>query len=253
MKLKVDFREKKLIKILESLKLNEEFSSIDITIENLILGDIEILDDENKIKLIIERKTLNDLAASIKDGRYKEQGYRLNKCSVHNHNILYLIEGNLSIWKGLGGKMHSSTLYSAMFSIQYFKGFSVIKTDSVLESAEYILRMVNKLRKSKNCSYYELNEIDKKEKENYNEVLTNVKKNNITKENISEIMLSQIPGVSTKTSNAIMKNFNSLAELLEKMKKDKDCLKEIKYLTKDGKERRINKTAKKNIYDFLIN
>ena len=253
MKLKVDFREKKLIKILESLKSNEEFSNIDIIIENLILGDIEILDDENKVKLIIERKTLNDLAASIKDGRYKEQSYRLNKCSIHNHNILYLIEGNLSIWKGLNGKMSSSTLYSAMFSIQYFKGFSVIKTDSVLESGEYILRMVKKLNKSKDCSYYELNEIDKQGKENYNEVLTNVKKKNITKENISEIMLSQIPGVSVKTSNAIMKNFNSFVELLEKMKLDENCLNDIKYLTKDGKERRINKTAKKNIYDYLIN
>ena len=40
---------------------------------------------------------------------------------------------------------------------------------------------------------------------------------------------------------------------LEKMKEDKDCLKDIKYLTKDGKERRITKTSKKNIYDYLIN
>ena len=46
--------------------------------------------------MIIERKTLNDLASSIKDGRYKEQGYRLSNCSLHNHNIFYLIEDNLS-------------------------------------------------------------------------------------------------------------------------------------------------------------
>jgi len=251
MKLKVDFREKKLIKLLEAFKSQYGgFDHIEIIIENLALGDVVICDDENNNKLIIERKTLNDLAASIKDGRYKEQSFRLNKCSTHNHNILYLIEGNLSIWKGRDGKLGADTLYVAMFSIQYYKGFSIIKTNSVLESAEYILRITDKIKRSNKCSFYELTE---KEEEKYSDVVTNVKKNNITKENISQIMLSQIPGVSTKTSNAIMNNFNSLTDLLEKMKEDKDCLKDIKYSTKDGKERRINKTAKKNIYDFLIN
>ena len=42
------------------------------------LGDVIICDDDGSERMIIERKTLNDLAASIKDGRYEEQGYRLS-------------------------------------------------------------------------------------------------------------------------------------------------------------------------------
>ena len=42
--------------------------------------------------VIIERKTVDDLASSIVDKRYKDQKKRLAKCGVKN--IYYLIEGN---------------------------------------------------------------------------------------------------------------------------------------------------------------
>ena len=58
-------------------KIKEHFKNKDyVTIENLELGDI-IFKYNNEIVLIIERKTLSDLAASIKDGRYNEQKKRL--------------------------------------------------------------------------------------------------------------------------------------------------------------------------------
>ena len=48
-----------------------------------------------KLIILIERKSLNDLESSIKDGRYSEQSIRLNSSEIHNHNIYYLIEGNI--------------------------------------------------------------------------------------------------------------------------------------------------------------
>jgi ERCC4-type nuclease len=45
--------------------------NIEIKTENLLLGDI-LID-----KLLIERKTINNLAASIVDGRYREQSFSL--------------------------------------------------------------------------------------------------------------------------------------------------------------------------------
>ena len=36
------------------------------------------------------------MLSSIKDGRYEEQSYRLNGLSHHNHNIVYLIEGDVN-------------------------------------------------------------------------------------------------------------------------------------------------------------
>ena len=64
-----------------------------IEIQQLHLGDIIICDEEDNELLMIERKTPADLAASIKDGRYNEQSFRLSNYKLHNHHIIYLMEG----------------------------------------------------------------------------------------------------------------------------------------------------------------
>ena len=81
MKLKIDNREKKLIKIIMAFKEQFNLKKIDITIEVLDIGDFIICDDNDNEILIIERKSLNDLASSIKDGRYVEQSLRLSNLS----------------------------------------------------------------------------------------------------------------------------------------------------------------------------
>jgi len=91
--IKIDNRERKLIKLMKALKNDFDYN-FEIIVEVLDLGDIIIYDD-NVEKLIIERKSLSDLAASLKDGRYSEQSYRLNGMKIHNHNIVYLIEGDI--------------------------------------------------------------------------------------------------------------------------------------------------------------
>ena len=49
-----------------------------------------------------------------------------------------------------------------------------------------------------------------KKKQSYTNVIKSSKKSNITKENINEIMLSQIPGVSSIIANAIMVQYKVL-------------------------------------------
>lgn len=44
------------------------------------------------LDFIVERKTADDLAASIMDGRYEEQKYRLKGCGLNN--VIYLVEGS---------------------------------------------------------------------------------------------------------------------------------------------------------------
>ena len=44
------------------------------------------------LDFIVERKTADDLAASIMDGRYEEQKYRLKMCGINN--VVYLVEGS---------------------------------------------------------------------------------------------------------------------------------------------------------------
>lgn len=249
MKLKVDIREKRLIKLLEAYISQFNFKKIDIEIETLPLGDVIICDEKGNEKIIVERKSLNDLASSIKDGRYVEQSHRLTNNPVHNHNIVYLIEGNLSTWTNRY-KVQANTLYSAIFSLNYYKGFSVIKTHDITETAEYVLRMCDKLnREKKKVSYYESGEkIPKK----YCEVVKKVKKDNITPENIGEIILSQIPGVSAHTSQVIMNKYGSLYNLLCDLDINQKCLDELSYVTDSGITRRISKTSIRNIVQYLL-
>lgn len=251
MKLKIDDREKKLIKLVESYTKMYEFQ-FDIIIEKLPLGDIIVCDDNDVERLIIERKSVSDLAASLKDGRYREQSYRLTNNPVHNHNIIYLIEGDISLYSNRYTKIKPQTLYVTMFCLQYYKGFSVIKTKDVSETAEFIVFTIDKMmRTSDKASYYSESKIESAPK-NYCEVVNKVKKKNIQPDNIGEIILSQIPGISSTTSLAIMKKFGSLYSLLNELKKDQHCLDEIVYLTKKGQQRRISKSSIANIVQYLL-
>ena len=121
--IKVDTREQDLLfKINNLVSTIPIFKQLIIKLETLPIGDIIILDDKEE-KLIIERKSVTDLFASIKDGRYEEQSYRLNGLNHHNHNVVYLIEGDVNRVNRFksDSQVEKLTLYSAMFSIIYYK------------------------------------------------------------------------------------------------------------------------------------
>ena len=154
--IKIDCREKALLEECNKQQLINDSSSqfIKIISENIPLGDIIIYDDNNTEKLIIERKTLLDLAASIRDGRYTEQGFRLQQCSMHNHNIIYLIEGDLRYYKPFKSTIDKKALLSSMVSINYFKGFSLFRTITLTETAEWLLQLTRKLHKESALTAY---------------------------------------------------------------------------------------------------
>ena len=158
MLIKIDTREHDLLQQVTQLVANIPiFKNIVIKSETLPIGDI-IISDDKEDKLIIERKTVSDLLSSIKDGRYEEQSYRLNGLNHHNHNIVYLIEGDVNRVNRFktDNKVEKLTLYSAMFSLNYYKGFSVLRSFSLEETATIICNMAYKLNKDlTKKSYYQ--------------------------------------------------------------------------------------------------
>ena len=86
--IKIDTRENDLMATMALLFKEHNHT---INMEKMALGDIILIDKKNdeieKEKIIFERKSLYDLASSIKDGRYNEQSFRLNNHIIHNHNI----------------------------------------------------------------------------------------------------------------------------------------------------------------------
>jgi ERCC4-type nuclease len=288
--IKIDSREQDLLGQINQLVLTIPiFKQLIIKQESLPIGDIIIADDKEE-KLIIERKSVSDLLASIKDGRYEEQSYRLNGLNHHNHNIIYLVEGDVNRVNRFktDNRIEKLTLYSSMFSLNYFKGFSLFRTISLEETATVICNMAYKLEKELNGkkAFYknsmnneqkinETNEIKETNKINvlvenvtpenqelseeieqsekdYVSVIKKVKKENITPDNIGEIMLCQIPGVSSVTALAIMEKYTSLPNLIKEIENNNDCLKDISSTNSKGQVRKINKTSIANIVKFLL-
>jgi ERCC4-type nuclease len=130
--IKVDYREHELLtKINLLISSNPSFKEIQVKTENLDLGDIIISNNDEDL-LIIERKSISDLISSIKDGRYEEQSFRLDGLTHHKHNIIYLIEGDINkINKFQDNNVDKLMVYSAILSLNYYKGFSVLRTLSI--------------------------------------------------------------------------------------------------------------------------
>ena len=149
MLLLIDERERDLYQVLyQILHCRGEVYPIKLEKSVLTLGDAAICEDMTERELVIlERKTLKDLIASIKDGRYEEQSYRLTHSTAvdfHLHNVNYVIEGPLnSIYNPIERKI----VLGALSSIHYFKGFSIMRTNTVEETAEWIVALCHKMER----------------------------------------------------------------------------------------------------------
>jgi ERCC4-type nuclease len=268
MRLIIDNREHDLIPICENMIASDP-NYVTIEVQALPLGDILVKTDEGKDVMIVERKSLQDLLASIKDGRYEEQSHRLKHASgFPPHNVLYIIEG---MYSSLRTVLEKRLVISTIASLNYFKGFSVIRTSSIYETAETMIYMANKIdrnfMKGVLPSYLQpahaVNTFVKDEssakddgpnepsEKSYSGFVKKIKKENITPENMGEIMLCQIPGISTLYAQAILKSFGGFSNLIEKVKDGSANFDNIVYDQK-GKQRRIPKTCGEEIKRLLI-
>jgi ERCC4-type nuclease len=265
-----------------------------MTVEQLLLGDASIRRDGREI-LLFERKSLTDLLASIKDGRYEEQSHRLIHTSGLNpHNIIYVVEGVFSTLRNPADK---KIILSAMTSLSYFKGFSVFRTSTVVETAELIAAMTSKIGKELDKGkpvpeYYKIqgftesvvhsptlnirSGIAQKEEDgeaatplvtemiqggnsseaipSYSTFVKKAKRDNITPENIGEILLCQIPGISSHIAKSILSNFDgSFLKLIEDIKTQPEKLNTIFVETSngDGKRRKLSSAVTQSILLFL--
>jgi ERCC4-type nuclease len=279
--IEIDNREHQLIHLLQQHDTGE---TKHLTVSTLQIGDIILCN-----KVIIERKSVADLYSSILDGRYEEQSYRLGNLGPmqHNHNIIYLIEGDINRHK------QKTMLMSAIFSISYYKGFSVMRTFNIQETADFIWNTFKKMTKEKNKrGFYEMSlgssmtpptteitSIDETDssttdatsaitdnttydastptlepQKDYVAVVKKCKKENITENNIDEIMLCQIPGISTQSAIAIVKHLGGIRQLLQRYAEEGDAIfSGIKVANStNGKESKLNKTIIQNLKRFLL-
>ncbi|KAJ5684090.1 uncharacterized protein N7477_000435 [Penicillium maclennaniae] len=104
--------------------------------------------DEVMLDWIIERKRLDDLIGSIKDGRFHEQKFRLRRSGIKN--VIYLVEEFTVTHPdaGNGGALkYQEMVSSAIASTQVVNGYFMKKTKNLDDSIRYLARMTLLLRK----------------------------------------------------------------------------------------------------------
>jgi ERCC4-type nuclease len=200
----IDVREHDLIQLAEKIEKNEK---IEVKTAQLPIGDILIQHGDQT--LVFERKTIADLSASIKDGRYSEQRQRL-KSTYPFHRVTLLIEGNTGMLRTqpMTARISSKTILSALISAQYRDGFHVYHTSTPADTLWYLLQIAERMG--------EKTHLETECKEEYGASLRvkTQKRENVTPGLCYLLQLSQLPGISMTTATEIAKTYPTMRALL---------------------------------------
>lgn len=202
----LDCREQKLASL-----INDTYVSCQLEI-----GDVQIKVND-QIFILIERKTLADLAASIKDNRYKEQKQRILNTTNPDVKIIYVLEGTYSfspdmVYAGLSNGTMSGSIINSMLRDNIF----IVQTRSVADSADFITGIFQRVKKdpakymntARQIGYNPTSSVSVKKKENIN------------KHECMLLQLCCIPGISNKKAQAICEalKLSDLASLIVTLK-----------------------------------
>lgn len=128
------------------LKELEQYG-VQYEVRRLSVGDFLwiVRDDSGKefiLPYIVERKRMDDLASSIKDGRFHEQKFRLKHCRLPN--VVYLIE-HLGNNRQVG--VPEATLSQAALNT-FVQGFTIKYTENNHHTVLYLYTMTKLLNKN---------------------------------------------------------------------------------------------------------
>ncbi|KAK5987398.1 Crossover junction endonuclease MUS81 [Cladobotryum mycophilum] len=100
--------------------------------------------DEVVLDWIVERKRLDDLIGSIKDGRFHEQKFRLKRSGVKK--VVYLIE-EISM-DSASYQRYEEAVQSAIASTQVVNGYFVKRTLKMDDTIKYLARLTAMLKRT---------------------------------------------------------------------------------------------------------
>lgn len=213
----IDDREHDLIKQLTVEK-------IEFQVQRLPVGDI--LFENNGTTVIVERKRTDDFAASIMDGRWREQKTRLIASGAI---VVYLIEGSL-----YGQRKSPSVLSSAIWNTMLRDNIWVLQTCGVQETSLHLQQLERK--------------VGKEIKANGDGMITLLSKRKRKENNVQTLMLMAIPGVSEKIALAILSKYPTILSLQNQLKENAKELLSVVVTSK----RKIGKKTVDRLCEFLL-
>lgn len=174
------------------------------TVETLPVADIAI-----GTFFLFERKRVDDFAASIKDGRWREQKARMLAWRDQHPEcrVFYIIEGSMG-----RTPMPKKTLFSAMANTILRDGIHVLRTASIAETALY-LRVF-----SEKCG---------QTLASHSGIRAPTTKRKRAEDNAWLRMLMCVKGVSERVAEAIVAVYPTLPTLQEQLRAEPKALRDI--------------------------
>jgi ERCC4-type nuclease len=212
----LDTREAELIKLLPTS-----------TVKQLPVGDIwiglETIVEEEKREyavkegaLIIERKSIKDLEASILDGRYREQrGRILAFCQENKAQPVYILEGALS---SATGRLQKKAIMKFINRLVLRYQIAVLHTDSVQETAELVEALIEQWMDDP-TALKRTTELVKVSDG------IHIKKKVNSAEQFAVTCLAQCPGVSVKMAEALLQTFHTMKGVMDAEQKEIEVVK----------------------------
>ena len=228
--------------------------------DNLVLGDI-VFKENDSLVLLVERKSVDDLVQSIKDGRYREQKQRIRESGIPSHDCVYLIEGRLprcslnAKYKGLS----ISAIWGSILNSSVRDGFHLFFTNTTIETAQWIEYLTKKFYGGES-PFHIVNEATCLQHPDTEVVREKIicevkKKKDIDTKTCFQYQLCQIPGISEKIALSLSKEVTSMIGFLDIVRSKEDALSWLSMCQVSEKRKIGKKTAHKILHylGFLSN
>lgn len=175
--------------VLQSINVPSERRRLDV-------GDITVSNEHRT--LVLERKQWSDLAASICDGRFKEQKSRM--ISTDNTVYMYVVEGPLGPWNGSCRGMQHTCMWAALTKTCLRDGIPVFHTLTETDTASLCAYLYTQIASNGFDAHPENGVVSgsasKRKRDNLE-----------SPTNALRAMLCVIPGVSTAKANALVERW----------------------------------------------
>lgn len=196
MSLIIDNREHALIRALQA-------SAIPHEVKALTVGDVWIqtaaAEQQQTKGLIVERKALADLQASLFDGRYREQKARLlSTCQELNMRPIYILEGNIAF---APVNLPTTAIRKLINRLTFRYGIAVIQTESVADTASWIQTTLEQIKADPEAFQHPEGGTQQPV---YWQSLSSSKKTNMDAPTFARQTLAICPGLSLKAANALL-------------------------------------------------
>ncbi|KAJ1898692.1 Crossover junction endonuclease mus81 [Coemansia sp. IMI 209127] len=213
---------------------------------------------------VVERKRMDDLCASIRDGRYREQHSRIHGTGFTN--VFYVVEGNNP---DAVSRLGESAVNSALSRIQIHNGFHLKRPPSF----EATLRLLRQLTRGLQSTLGDIHAIPDslvgqkefaKVKKNLHARFPQVrlaltfdaydtvsnKSATLTTGEIYLRMLRTLRGISADKALTIGRQYQTPMQLIDALDADKDGAKVLSELLVDGSCRKLGPVSGKRVAEF---